>query len=93
MSRDAVTGFLDKVADNPQLRRKVAKAVAGKEGHADNEMVELAREHGFHFTAAELRRVLAESNTQGDMSEKELEAVAGGSVAPMIRKLTRNTDP
>lgn len=93
MSTDAVTGFLDKVADDPRLRRKVAKTVAGKVDGGDNEMVDLAREHGFHFTAAELRRVLDESDTQGDMNEKELDRVAGGSVAPMIRKLTRNTDP
>jgi len=90
MSRDAVTGFLEKVAEHPQLQQKLAKAVAEQQDRAENDIVELARAHGFHFTALELRRVLADT---ADLSESELEAVAGGGVAPMIRKLTTSADP
>ena len=60
MSHDAVVGFLESAAENPSLQQRVRSAIIERGELASNELVEVAANHGFHFTATELRKALAD---------------------------------
>ncbi|AFY58613.1 bacteriocin propeptide, TIGR03798 family/class IIb bacteriocin, lactobin A/cerein 7B family [Rivularia sp. PCC 7116] len=91
MSIEAVNKFLDKVAQDSTIQEELAQAM-----QAENDrqaVVDLGAKHGFEFTGDELvteiekrQKAAAES---GELSEEELEAVAGGAfpIIPLIGAL------
>jgi predicted ribosomally synthesized peptide with nif11-like leader len=88
MSVEAVNQFLQKVTEDPQLQEELAKAL-----EADNDRqaaADLAAKHGYQFTPDELwaeiqnRQSEFEQQSTGELSEDELEAVAGGFCTPII---------
>src|SRR5262245_2291411 len=91
MSLDAASKFVAKVNGDSALKDKVASAIEGK---SDNEaaanFVALGKANGFDFTADEaiVLRDCAVAVMNGEMSNAELDSVAGGadlrSVASMV---------
>ncbi len=72
MSQLQVNEFRAAVAADPALSEQVREVMeAGGDSAA---LLALARERGFEFTEAEAREALAE----GELSELELDLVAGG---------------
>lgn len=86
MSTVAVQNFLDQVGKDEALQADLAKAV-----EAENDRVavtELAKSKGYEFTPEELaaeverrRQEVIQRQEGGELSDEELEAVAGGEVA------------
>jgi predicted ribosomally synthesized peptide with nif11-like leader len=89
MSIAAVQDFLTKVSEDQALQEQIAKAM---ESDNDRQAVtDLARSKGFDFTAAELgqeiqnREAAARQQAEaGELSEDELESVAGGTGTLML---------
>jgi predicted ribosomally synthesized peptide with nif11-like leader len=89
MSMSAVQEFLTKVSEDQALQEQIAKAM---ESDNDRQAVtDLARSKGFDFTAAELGQEIqnrADTARQqaesGELSEDELESVAGGATPALI---------
>ncbi|QZZ21560.1 Nif11-like leader peptide family natural product precursor [Leptothermofonsia sichuanensis E412] len=83
MSNTAVQEFLTKVSEDQALQEELAKAM---EAEDDRQAVtDLAQSKGYSFTADELwqeiqaRQAEAQQRQEsGELSEEELEAVAGG---------------
>ena len=83
MSAMAVQEFLDKVAEDPALQTDLAKAM---EAENDRQAVtDLAKSKGYDFSAEELavevgrrQQQIAQRQEAGELSDEELEAVAGG---------------
>ena len=66
MSEQQLKAFLEKVKGNPSLQEKLKAA-------ADNDAVAaIAKEAGFSISADDLK------NAQSELSDEELEGVAGG---------------
>ena len=88
MSIQAVNQFLEKVAQDNKIQEELAQAM-----QAENDrqaVVELGAKNGFEFTGEELmteieKRQQAAADS-GELSEEELEAVAGGACSPMFVK-------
>jgi predicted ribosomally synthesized peptide with nif11-like leader len=86
MSAEAVARFLDQVAKDKELGSDVRVIIADREEEAAFEIVDFARERGFEFTATELRKHLAGLQQKTvELSEAELEAVAGGLMTNLGR--------
>jgi predicted ribosomally synthesized peptide with nif11-like leader len=89
MSITAVQEFLTKVSEDQALQEQIAKAM---ESDNDRQAVtDLARSKGFDFTTDELgqeiqnREAAARQKAEaGELSEDELEAVAGGATPLFI---------
>jgi predicted ribosomally synthesized peptide with nif11-like leader len=85
MSLSAVQEFLTKISEDQALQEQIAKAM---ESDNDRQAVtDLARSKGFEFTAEELgQEIQNRENTfrqqieSGELSEDELESVAGGNL-------------
>lgn len=85
MSTVAVQNFLDQVGEDEALQIDLAKAL-----EAENDRVavtELAQSKGYEFTPEELaaeverrRQEAIQRQEEGELSDEELEAVAGGEV-------------
>ena len=78
MSAEAVNRFLGRVSGDPKLQARVKSAIAERGEAAAFELVEMATELGFSFTATELGEHLAKHPGEIELSEAELETVAGG---------------
>ena len=65
MSEEQLKAFLEKVKDDTSLQEKLAAADA-------NAVAAIAKEAGFSISADDL------TNAQSELSEQELEGVAGG---------------
>lgn len=78
MSKEAVDGFYAEVLRSPGLQEQF-KSAASETAFIDL-AVDLGSRHGFAFTADEVRARLDEARggTQRELSDRELEAVAGG---------------
>ncbi|MBX3469023.1 MAG: Nif11-like leader peptide family RiPP precursor [Planctomycetes bacterium] len=75
MSRQHVSEFRAAIAADPALAEQVRKAMeAGGDAAA---LLGLARARGLEFTPAEAAEVMAES----ELSELELDLVAGGTIS------------
>ena len=72
MSTENVTRFLDQVASEPALQEKVSAAYRASQEATAQALAALASEHGLSISADELLAV------QSELSESDLEAVAGG---------------
>ena len=85
MSTTAVQGFLAKVAEDPELQAEMTKAM-----DADNDrdaVTALANSKGYDFSTEELwaevqtrQAAAAKREEAGELSDEELQAVAGGEV-------------
>jgi predicted ribosomally synthesized peptide with nif11-like leader len=73
--------FYVKVMETPELKAKVAAIIAGGTGDAAIEkLIALAKENGFEFTKQEVVDYFKTnfSGDGGELSDADLEAVAGG---------------
>ncbi len=80
MSTEAVKKFLDLAQADSDLRDKVKTVVNERGEESSFELVELAASHGCEFTATELAEYVVSMNAGAELSEVELESVAGGIV-------------
>ncbi len=86
MSAEAVARFLDRVAKDNELGGEVRSIIADREEEAAFEIVDFAGKRGFEFTATELRKHLAGMQAKTvELSEAQLEAVAGGLMSSLGR--------
>lgn len=93
MSQQAVADFFQKIAEDPTLQTSLAKAL---EADNDREAVtQLANDSGFEFTADELweevqkrQNEFESRQTSGELSDEELEAVAGGASPALTFRIT-----
>ena len=83
MSATAVQGFLGKIAEDESLQSELAKAMEADDDRAA--VTELAKSKGYEFTSEELwaeiqarQAELEQRQAAGELSDEELEAVAGG---------------
>ncbi len=79
MSIEAVNQFLEQVSSNQQLQAEVTQAM--EEENDRLAVTQLAAKHGFKFTPEELGSQVEkslESPKEDELSEAELESVAGG---------------
>jgi len=89
MSKDAVIEFLKKVDGDLGLQEKLDGAL-DDEGRAVELFLATAAEQGFQFTADEfLEAVQAEGigEKDGELSDEDLEAVAGGGMRFSSRRM------
>ena len=95
MSIEAVNQFLTKVTEDQELQAELAKAM---EGENDRQAAtQLGAKHGFQFTPEELASEIAnrqsEFQTQqsaNELSEQELEAVAGGATPGVVASIAES---
>ena len=78
MSFHAITTFFEEVAEDSSLKQDVQTALDNRAEAAAFEIVDIAMAHGCEFTATELREYLAAQAPDIELSEDQLEAVAGG---------------
>jgi len=85
MSAQAVVDFLEQVNSDESLALELAKAMEAENDRAA--VTELAKNKGYEITSEELwaevqkrQEVAKESLDAGELSDEELEAVAGGEV-------------
>jgi predicted ribosomally synthesized peptide with nif11-like leader len=71
MSSESLSQFLSAVSSEGALQQKLAAVTDS--GH----FVKMAQESGYNFTLEDLQAYIAQHN-DGELSEDELEAVAGG---------------
>ena len=81
MSIQAVNQFLEKVAQDSKIQEELAQAMQAEDDR--QAVVELGAKHGFEFTGEELMTEIEKRQQaaidSGELSEEELEAVAGGA--------------
>jgi predicted ribosomally synthesized peptide with nif11-like leader len=93
MSIQAVNQFLTKVGEDQQLQAELAQAM---EAENDRQAAtELGAKHGYEFTPEELASEVENRQSEfqsrqsaNELSEEELEAVAGGFCTPAIAVAT-----
>jgi predicted ribosomally synthesized peptide with nif11-like leader len=81
MTIRALADFLERANGDQALQAELSSAVEGKEESGCDELVRLAAGHGYHFTGEELHDALEKlrrQSTEGELSDDDLEAVAGG---------------
>ena len=86
MNQDTITGFWAKTSDEGALRTEFDALMGGAESVPAAEIVTLGAKHGFAFTLDELK-VSMMSAAGAELSDKELEEVAGG-LDTIARKIT-----
>ena len=88
MSIEAVNQFLEKVAQDSKIQEELAQAMQAEDDR--QAVVELGAKHGFEFTGEELMTEVEKRQQaaidSGELSEEELEAVAGGACSPLFVK-------
>ena len=93
MSVENVKAFYEALQKDTELQEKVNAADAAYTGDAENKaaaaaaiILPIAKEAGFDFTAEELLEAAAGAakKEDGEISEDELEAVAGGTAVCVI---------
>ena len=82
MSVDQVKAFMAKVKADEALAKKLSETQAAYKGDKDAAVaaviVPIAAEAGFKFTADDVKAFFNKNETEGEASDDELEAVAGG---------------
>lgn len=79
MSIEAVNQFLTKVSQDKKLQVEFAQAMEAEDRTA---AVKLAAQHGYEFTTEELAiqiEKVATGTLLAELTEEQLEAIAGGS--------------
>jgi predicted ribosomally synthesized peptide with nif11-like leader len=98
MSMSAVQDFFAKIAEDQSLQEELAKAM---EAENDRQAVtDLARSKGFDFTPEELAQeiqnreaAIQQQLEAGELSEDELESVAGGALYVSQRSMSISLTP
>ncbi|HLO51727.1 MAG TPA: Nif11-like leader peptide family RiPP precursor [Kamptonema sp.] len=89
MSKESVLEFIQKVSTDSALETEIEQAVTGKsEQDAATNIVQIASQHGYSFTSDE---ILAQRQEMQELSEEDLEQVAGGSLGGSVRSAYRWT--
>lgn len=78
MTFHAITRFFEQVAEDSDLEQSIQTALDNRADAAAFEIVDIANARGCAFTATELREYLAAQSSDVELSEDQLEAVAGG---------------
>ncbi len=78
MSEQSVNAFLDRLGADEPFRGEVGLALQGR-GNAAAATVEIAAQAGFDFTVAELEAALTRRYSAPELSDSQLDAVAGGA--------------
>ena len=81
MSIEQANAFRTFVNENETVQDKIREGLAKDESFS---LVEVAAEHGYAFTSEEAQTAWDEAQT-GELSEFELELIAGGSIARVGR--------
>ena len=91
MSIEAVNQFLTKVSEDKQLQAELAQAMEAEDDR--QAATELAAKYGYEFTPEELwleiekrQNEFQNNQTNDELSEEELEAVAGGACFGGLRQ-------
>ena len=85
MTIEAVNQFLTKVNEDKNLQAEVSQAVESE--NKTQAVASLAAKHGYEFTPEELGsqvEQVMEAQKESELSEAELEAVAGGACTPTV---------
>ncbi len=93
MSKESLQAFLQKASSDKNLMEEVESAFSEKKGEeAIEALVLLGSEQGYEFNAEEA--VAFFSVKSGELSDSELEGVAGGSsFLEFVSRLVRNIGP
>jgi len=90
MSDTKVEEFLKKVEEDQALQAELAQALESENDHREA-VTALANSKGYDFSSDELWAEIQKRQTEisqkqiaGELSDEELEAVAGGGVTPTI---------
>lgn len=75
MSQAEIERFVNDLASNESLRETVVNASEGVES-----LVAIAQDHGYDINIDEARDYI-QANTQGELSDDQLDAVAGGKTS------------
>ena len=73
MSIESVKTFYESLKSDEALQERV------KAADDSATVIQIASEKGYEFTEQELERAMQEAIVEGDLSQEELEAVAGGA--------------
>jgi predicted ribosomally synthesized peptide with nif11-like leader len=76
MSTKAVLAFVDQINESDELQARCKEVVEGSED--PRELVAMGKEHGHEFTVAEVVSFFKELAEDSELSDDELEEVAGG---------------
>lgn len=84
MSNESFKAFMTKVVEDPGLREQL-RAAGGDAGVSAQALADFAKGHGYSFTAEDVT---------GELSDKDLEGVAGGILIGLSQPtLTNNWSP
>jgi predicted ribosomally synthesized peptide with nif11-like leader len=90
MSVETVNQFLQKVSEDTPLQEELTKVLESAENDREA-ATELGAKHGYQFTSEELWQGIQNrqsefqvSQNQEELSDEELEAVAGGCMRPPL---------
>ena len=72
MSIESVQKFYELIQNDTTLQERVKDAINSAS------VVQIASEKGYEFTEQELERAMQEAVIEGEISDEQLEAVAGG---------------
>lgn len=78
MSTQNVHAFLQKASSEPGLKEKVKGLPQGQEGLS--QLLSMAKEAGYEFSEQELTEVSKSKTGSGEISQADLEKVAGGTI-------------
>jgi predicted ribosomally synthesized peptide with nif11-like leader len=82
MSIENARAFYEKVKGDQSLQQKIGEQAKEKPAEMEAIIIKVAAENGFQFTLEEMRTVIAEVAPKGgELSDAELEAVAGGGLS------------
>ena len=88
MSLEAVNQFLERVNQDPALQQELAQAVESAAPGEDRvAAAEIGAKYGYSFTPDEIGETMEATQKQQsgeELSEEELEAVAGGFCTPAL---------
>ena len=87
--KESITLFRQAINDSADLQEKCnsIKARAGTEQEGLKDLVELGKENGHEFSAEELKEAYEQlqGDEEGELTEFEMAAVAGGAVKQGVR--------
>lgn len=82
MSIESFKAFMTRIAEDSALRKELA-TIAG-DGITFEQLAEAAAERGFRFSAEDVTRKLNAVASEGELSDDDLENVAGGVGTPGV---------
>lgn len=81
MSRQSAVAFLERLSSDEEFASEVKETLASTEGEERRDAIS---DLGYDFSDEELRKALEETDAEqksGELSEEELESVAGGTLS------------